>query len=60
VLSKIADSFPIRYMITALVHGFESGPGSGLRPGDLSAMAIGAAAALLVTARRFKQEPKHR
>jgi ABC-2 type transport system permease protein len=60
VLSKIADYFPIRHMITALVSAFESGPGSGLRPHDLVAMAIWAAVGLFVTARRFKWEPKHR
>ena len=60
VLSKIADYFPIRHMINALVSAFERGPGSGLRGGDLMVMLVWAAAGLFVTARRFKWEPKHR
>jgi ABC-2 type transport system permease protein len=60
VLSKIADYFPVRHMIKALVSAFEGGPGSGLRVGDLVVMAIWAVAALLFTARRFRWEPKHR
>jgi ABC-2 type transport system permease protein len=60
VLSRIADYFPIRHMMTALVSAFEGGPGSGLRAGDLLVMLVWAAAALFVTARRFKWEPKHR
>jgi ABC-2 type transport system permease protein len=60
VLSKIADYFPIRHMITALVSAFEGGPGSGLRAGDLLVMLVWAAAGLVITMRRFKWEPKHR
>jgi ABC-2 type transport system permease protein len=60
VLSKIADYFPVRHMINALVSTFEGGPGSGLRTGDLVVMTIWAAAALAFTARRFRWEPKHR
>ena len=60
VLSKIADWFPIRHMITALVSAFEGGPGSGVRPRDLVVMLIWAAAALVFTARRFRWEPRHR
>jgi ABC-2 type transport system permease protein len=60
VLSKIADYFPVRHMITALVSAFEGGPGSGLRGGDLLVMLVWAATGLFVTARRFKWEPKHR
>ncbi len=59
VLSKIADYFPVRHMIKALVSGFEGGPGSGLHPGDLAVMLIWAAAALVFTARRFRWEPRH-
>jgi ABC-2 type transport system permease protein len=60
VLAHIADVFPIRHMIVALVSAFESGPGSGLRPGDLVVMLAWAAGALLFAARRFRWEPKHR
>ncbi len=60
VLSKIADVFPVRHMITALVHTFEGGPGSGLRGGDLVVMLAWAAGALVFAARRFRWEPKHR
>ncbi|MGA8726871.1 MAG: ABC transporter permease [Acidimicrobiales bacterium] len=58
VLTKIADYFPIRHMITSLVSSFESGPGSGLRVGDLLVMLVWAAAALAVVARRFSWEPR--
>jgi ABC-2 type transport system permease protein len=60
VLSRIADYFPIRHMIEALVSTFESGPGSGLQVHDLVVMLIWAVAALVFTARRFRWEPKHR
>jgi ABC-2 type transport system permease protein len=60
VLSRIADYFPVRHLITALVAAFEGGPGSGLRLHDLGAMLVWAAAALLFTARRFRWEPRHR
>jgi ABC-2 type transport system permease protein len=60
VLSRIADYFPVRHLITALVSAFESGPGSGLRVHDLVVLLIWAAAALYFTARRFRWEPKHR
>jgi ABC-2 type transport system permease protein len=60
VLSKIADYFPIRHMIIALVKAFESGPGSGFQFHDLSAMLIWTAGALFLVARRFRWEPKHR
>jgi ABC-2 type transport system permease protein len=60
VLAQIADYFPVRHMITALVSAFENGPGSGLRPGDLVVMIVWAAAGLFVTGRRFKWESKHR
>jgi ABC-2 type transport system permease protein len=60
VLSRIADYFPIRHMIEALVSTFESGPGSGLQGHDLVVMLIWAVAALVFTARRFRWEPKHR
>ncbi len=43
VLSKIADYFPIRHMIIALVSAFERGPGSGLRVHDLVVMLLWAA-----------------
>jgi ABC-2 type transport system permease protein len=59
VLSKIADYFPVRHLIKALVSAFEGGPGSGFRGGDLLVMAIWAAVALLFTVRRFRWEPKH-
>ena len=55
---RIADYFPIRHMITSLVSAFESGPGSGLRVGDLLVMLLWAAAGLVVTARRFRWEPR--
>jgi len=58
VLVRIADWFPIFHMIRAMVAAFEGGPGSGLRPGDLLVMLIWAAAALFVTARRFRWEPR--
>ncbi len=58
VLSHIADYFPIRHLVVALVSTFESGPASGLRPGDLVVLAIWAAAALWLVARRFRWEPK--
>jgi ABC-2 type transport system permease protein len=60
VLSRIADYFPVRHMILALVNAFERGPGSGLRVHDLVLMLIWAAAGLLFTARRFRWEPRHR
>ena len=60
VLSKIADYFPIRHMITAAVSAFEGGPGSGLRVHDLVVMLIWAAGALYFTSRRFRWEPRHR
>ena len=58
VLARIANWFPIFHMIRALVSGFEGGPGSGLRPGDLAVMAVWAAAALVFSARRFRWEPR--
>ena len=58
VLARIADWFPIFHMIRALVSAFEGGPGSGLQPHDLFVMLVWAAAALVVTARRFKWEPR--
>jgi len=58
VLVRIADWFPIFHMIRAMVSAFEGGPGSGLRAGDLLVMLIWAAAALFVTARRFRWEPR--
>ncbi|HEX3980598.1 MAG TPA: ABC transporter permease [Acidimicrobiales bacterium] len=60
VLSRIADWFPVRHMVVALVKSFESGPGSGLQVHDLVVMLVWAAAALVFTARRFRWEPKHR
>ena len=60
VLAQIADVFPIRHMITSLVSAFESGPGSGLRPGDLLVMLAWAVGALVFASRRFRWEPKHR
>ncbi len=60
VLSRIADYFPVRHMITALVSAFESGPGSGLRGHDLLVMLIWAAAGLWFTSRRFRWEPRRR
>jgi ABC-2 type transport system permease protein len=60
VLSKIADYFPVRHMVLALVSSFEGGPGSGLRAGDLGVMVVWAVAALVFTARRFRWEPKHK
>jgi ABC-2 type transport system permease protein len=60
VLSKIADFFPIRHMVTALVASFENGPGSGLRVDDLVVMLIWAVGGLIFTARRFRWEPRHR
>jgi ABC-2 type transport system permease protein len=60
VLSKIADYFPVRHLILALVNAFERGPGTGLRPHDLVVMLIWAAAGLVFTARRFRWEPRHR
>ncbi len=59
-LSRIADFFPVRHLIEALVGSFESGPGSGFRGTDLVAMLIWAAAALLFTLRRFRWEPRRR
>jgi ABC-2 type transport system permease protein len=58
VLARIADWFPIFHMIRALVSAFEGGPGSGLRVGDLAVMLAWAAAALFITARRFRWEPR--
>ncbi len=58
VLAKIADWFPVRHMIDALVSAFEGGPGSGLRANDLVVMLVWAAAALVFTARRFRWEPR--
>jgi ABC-2 type transport system permease protein len=58
VLSRIADYFPVRHLIIALVNGFESGPGSGLRVDDLTVMLLWAAGGLLFTARRFRWEPR--
>jgi ABC-2 type transport system permease protein len=58
VLARIADWFPIFHMIRALVSAFEGGPGSGLRVGDLVAMLAWAVAALFITARRFRWEPR--
>lgn len=58
VLSKIANWFPVRHMITSLVSAFEGGPGSGLRTRDLVVMLIWAAGALLITVRRFRWEPR--
>jgi ABC-2 type transport system permease protein len=60
VLSRIADWFPVRHMVLALVKSFEGGPGSGLQVHDLVVMLVWAAAALVFTARRFRWEPKHR
>jgi ABC-2 type transport system permease protein len=60
VLSRIADWFPVRHMVVALVKSFEGGPGSGLQVHDLVVMLVWAAAALVFTARRFRWEPKHR
>jgi ABC-2 type transport system permease protein len=60
VLSRIADWFPVRHMVVALVKSFEGGPGSGLQTHDLGVMLVWAAAALVFTARRFRWEPKHR
>jgi ABC-2 type transport system permease protein len=60
VLSKIANYFPIRHLILALVSAFEGGPGSGFRINDLVVMLIWGAAALLFTARKFRWEPRHR
>ena len=58
VLARIADWFPIFHMIRALVSAFEGGPGSGLQVRDLAVMAVWAVAALFVTARRFRWEPR--
>jgi len=58
VLARIADWFPIFHMIRALVSAFEGGPGSGLQATDLAVMLAWAAAALFVTARRFRWEPR--
>jgi ABC-2 type transport system permease protein len=58
VLARIADWFPIFHMIRAMVSAFEGGPGSGLRVGDLLVMLAWAVAALAVTARRFRWEPR--
>ena len=58
VLARIADWFPIFHMIRALVSAFEGGPGSGLAVHDLVVMLVWAAAALVVTARRFRWEPR--
>jgi ABC-2 type transport system permease protein len=58
VLPKIADYFPIRHLINAMVAAFESGPGSGLQVGDLLVMLIWAAAGLVVVARGFRWEPR--
>jgi len=58
VLARIADWFPIFHMIRALVSAFEGGPGSGLQAGDLAVMLAWAAGALIVTARRFRWEPR--
>ena len=44
VLSRIADYFPVRHLILALVSAFERGPGSGLRVHDLVVMLLWAAA----------------
>lgn len=58
VLAKIADWFPVRHMITALVSAFEGGPASGLRPDDLVVMLAWAVGGLVFTARRFRWEPR--
>ena len=58
VLARIAAWFPIFHMIRALVSAFEGGPGSGLRVGDLAVMLVWGVAALVVTARRFRWEPR--
>jgi ABC-2 type transport system permease protein len=58
VLTRIADYFPIRHMITALVSAFENGPGSGLRVGDLLVMLLWAGIGLAITARWFRWEPR--
>ena len=58
VLARIADWFPIFHMIRALASAFEGGPGSGLQSRDLVVMLVWAAVALVVTARRFKWEPR--
>ncbi len=60
VLSRIADWFPVRHMVIALVRAFEGGPGSGLAPHDLLVMVVWAVAALVFVARRFRWEPRHR
>jgi ABC-2 type transport system permease protein len=60
VLSRIADYFPVRHLILALVSGFERGPGSGLRVHDLLVMLLWAAGALVFAARRFRWEPRRR
>ena len=57
VLARIADYFPVRHLILALVSAFEGGPGSGLRVSDLAVMPLWAAGALVFTARRFRWEP---
>jgi ABC-2 type transport system permease protein len=58
VLTRIADFFPIRHMITAMVSAFETGPHSGLQAGDLLVMSLWAAAGLAVTVRWFRWEPR--
>ena len=58
VLARIADWFPIFHMIRALAVAFEGGPGSGLSVRDLLVMAVWAVAALVVTVRRFRWEPR--
>ena len=60
VLSKIADYFPVRHMITALVKGFENGPNSGFAGRDLLVMLIWAVAGLAFAVKRFRWEPRHR
>ncbi len=59
VLSKIADYFPVRHMITSPGRRpSRADPGSGLQVGDLLVMLIWAAAGLVVTARWFRWEPR--
>jgi hypothetical protein len=60
VLSNIANYFPVRHMIIALVKGFENGPNSGFAWHDLLVMAIWAVAGLVFAVRRFRWEPRHR
>ncbi len=60
VLSKIANYFPVRHMVKALVGAFEPGPGSGLQGRDLLVMLLWAAGGLVFAVRRFRWEPRHR